>query len=267
MRCTPGTMKRGIRRILVTVLAVSASPELAFADQWACHVIQTGDTAARVAVHLTGRAEDRHRAWFQIADPAARRFVPKTHYDDIRPGWLACILQQSLTAAASGPRSRRAAITNMRAAALSQIADSLSATPIRPVGLALLFAATLLIWYVVDQYLTDRKAAIAHMARFGEAFIQEFERPLVQPRSSQRALHSQIRVQPDRARVEVLLAPTAGHRYPNLADHRKNVDYDIARVLGMLRGVSVTPGPLQQQGPWVVIPFDFKSRQPQAGVT
>lgn len=260
-------MKRGGRYVFVIILAFTVRTEPVFADGWACYVIKAGDTAAQVAVHLTGNAESRHRAWFQIADPAAVRFVPKAHYDDIRPGWLACILQKSLAAAAGSPRSGHAEITNRRSATFSQIADTLAAPPIRLGGLALLFAATLLIWYVVDQYWTDRQAAIAHLTRFGEAFIREFERPLVQPRSSARALHSQIRVQPDRARVEVLLAPAGGRRYPNLVDHRQNVEYDIARVLEVLRAQSFMSGALHQQGPWVVIPFEFKSRQQQAGVT
>jgi hypothetical protein len=65
----------------------------------------------------------------------------------------------------------------------------------------------------------------------------------------------------------VCLAPTGGRRYPNLADHRQNVEYDIARVLDVLGGQSLSIGPLHQQGPWVVIPLEFTSRQQQAGVT
>jgi hypothetical protein len=260
-------MTRGGRCVFVIIFAFAVSSEPVFADRWACYAIRAGDTAAQVAVHLTGKAENRHRAWFQIADPSGFRFVPKAHYDEIRPGWLACILQQSLTATASGPRSGPAAMTNRRPAALSQIADILAATPIRLGGLALFFAAALLMWYVVEQFWTDRQAAIGRMTRFGEAFIREFERPLIQPPSSERALQSRIRIQPDRARVEVFLAPAGGRRYPNLADHRQNVEYDLARVLDVLGGQSFSAGPLHQQGPWVVIPFEFKSRQQQAGVT
>jgi hypothetical protein len=257
-------MTRGRRWVFVIVLAFTVSSEPVFADRWTCYAIRAGDTAAQVAMHLTGKADNRHRAWFQIADPAAFRFVPKAHYDHIRPGWFACILQHSLTATASGPGS---GATSRGPAMPSQIADILAATPVRLGGLALLLAAALLVWYVVNQYWTDRQAAIGRMTRFGEAFIREFERPLIQPRSSERALHGQIRVQPDRARVEVFLAPTGGRRYPNLADHRQNVEYDIARVLDVLGGQSFSTGPLHQQGPWIVIPFEFKSGQQQAGVT
>ena len=240
-------MTRGGRCVCAIVLAFAARSEPLLADRWECYVIRTGDTAAQVAVHLTGNAENRYRPWFQIADPAVSTFVPKTSYNDIRPGWLACILQQSFGATANGPRS--------------------AATPLRLGGVALLFAAVLLLWYIVDQYWTDRQTTIARLSQFGETFVREFERPLVQHRSSERAVHSRIRVQPDRRRVEVLLAPAAGHRYPNLADHRQNVEYDVARVLDVLGGRAFAPGPLLQQGPWVIIPFEFTSHQEQAGVT
>jgi hypothetical protein len=233
------------RCLFVVMLALAVSTEPVSADRWECYVIRAGDTAAQAAVHLTGNAENRYRPWFQIADPTAG-FVAKNNYDDIRPGWLACILRQSLTAMASSPRS---------------------GIPIRLGGLALLLAAALLIWYIADQYWNDRQATIARMTRFGEAFIREFERPLVQPRSSDRALQSRLRLQADRARLEVLLAPLGGRRYPNLTDHRRNVEYDVARVLEVLGGQSFATGPLHQQGPWVVIPFEFKNHQQQAGVT
>jgi hypothetical protein len=260
-------MMRERRRVFVIILALAVSTEPVLADRWECYVIRAGDTAAQVAVHLTGNAANRHRPWFQIADPTASAFVAKTNYDDIRPGWAACILRQSLTATASDSRSSAAGMTNGTAKALSLVADTLAAIPNRLGGLALLFAATLLLWYIADQYWNDRQATIARLTRFGEAFIREFERPLVQPRSSDRALQSRMRLQPDRACLEVLLAPSGGRRYPNLTDHRRNVEYDVARVLEVLGGQSFATGPLHQQGPWVVIPFEFKNRQQQAGVT
>ena len=35
------------------------------------------------------------------------------------------------------------------------------------------------------------------------------------------------------AQLEILIAPGPGHHYPNLADHKHNVEYDINRVIGV----------------------------------
>ena len=37
------------------------------------------------------------------------------------------------------------------------------------------------------------------------------------------------------SRLDILLAPGAGRRYPNLSDHRSNVEYDVQRVLTLLK--------------------------------
>ena len=67
------------------------------------------------------------------------------------------------------------------------------------------------------------------MKHFAHRFVREFERPLIQ-QPTERPLRSRLRLSPARARVEILLAPGQGRRYPNLSDHRKNVEYDVVRV-------------------------------------
>jgi hypothetical protein len=64
----------------------------------------------------------------------------------------------------------------------------------------------------------------------------------------------------------VLLAPRDGRRYPNLADHRKNVEYDVTRVLQLMKDPPFVQGEMYTQGRWVVVPFQLKANPGQAGV-
>jgi hypothetical protein len=82
---------------------------------------------------------------------------------------------------------------------------------------AALGIATFLIWNSIDEYLTERKATVAAMKRFGERFVREFERPLFQPHLPGRPIQSQLRASPHRGRLDILLAPAGGKRYPNLS--------------------------------------------------
>ena len=135
--------------------------------------------------------------------------------------------------------------------------------------------ATLVLWVLlvllilfgirdIADYVTDRRAMQQLLTNFGQRFAQEFDRPL-RSSPSERVLDSELRVSPRESRVEVLLAPRDGRRYPNLADHRKNVEYDISRVLELLKNPPFVPGPLYAQGRWVVVPFQLKVHSKQAG--
>jgi hypothetical protein len=64
-----------------------------------------------------------------------------------------------------------------------------------------------------------------------------------------------LRCAPYRGRVDILLAPNRGHTYPNVVDHRKNLDYDIDRVLRIVRHRSFVAGEPYASSNWVVIPF------------
>jgi hypothetical protein len=103
------------------------------------------------------------------------------------------------------------------------------------------------------------------MQRFGETFILEFERPLFQPDRRERPIQSRLRASPERRQLEIFLAPNGRFRYPNLSDHKKNVEYDVARVLRMLRGQPFDCRPLYARGQWVVVPFQFRLSPKQAG--
>jgi hypothetical protein len=228
---------------LAMAITLPASTALT-AAQWSCYTIAAGDTAAYVAARITGSADTRHQPWFQIVDPARSGFVAKTRYDHIRPGWRACVLRASVAAA-----------PGEGAGAEGMVLDWLW------VAVALMFLIPFAGY--ADRYLQDRKAVIDVMTQFGEAFVREFERPLIEARAPARALRSRLRVRPHQAQVDVLLAPAGPRRYPNLADHRKNVAYDTERVLQALRHPPFVSGVPQQRGDWVVIPFQFQVRAQQ----
>ena len=78
-----------------------------------------------------------------------------------------------------------------------------------------------------------RRASLGVMRRFGARFISEFERPLFRS-AVDSPVKSRLRFAPARQRLEILLAPADGRTYPNLADHRRNVEYDVQRVLRLL---------------------------------
>jgi hypothetical protein len=60
-------------------------------------------------------------------------------------------------------------------------------------------------------------------------------------------------VSPHARRLDVVLRPAGGRHYPNLADHRTNVEYDIGRVLHTLHDDRFTPRRLSAEGRWVKV--------------
>ena len=120
-----------------------------------------------------------------------------------------------------------------------------------------LFFATVFAWLWIQDYLDGWHARACLLEHFGRSFIREFERPLRQQPGGKAAVQSQLRLLPRRNRLEVLLAPQQGWHYPNLADHRRNVEYDIERIIMLLGMRRMACGPLAARGPWVVIPFRF----------
>ena len=129
---------------------------------------------------------------------------------------------------------------------------------------ALVIVAALL-WQAVDRYLTKREKTIDVMRRFGERFVHEFEQPLLDAHADIRPIRSRLKANPDRGRLEILLAPAAGRRYPNLSDHKDNLAYDVGRVLRALRDRSFVGAPPYADGAWVVLSFHYHHRPGQAG--
>jgi hypothetical protein len=97
------------------------------------------------------------------------------------------------------------------------------------------------------------------MRGFGKRFVNEFERPLFRRHTGDPVIHSRLRVAARRRRLDILVAPSAGRSYPNLADHRNNVEYDVERILAQLGDRQFVHGPLHAEGDWVVIPFRFSN--------
>jgi hypothetical protein len=245
------------RYAAVIALAFAAGAELARAAGSTCFLIQPGDTAAYLALRLTGNVSARNEPWFQIVDPATARFIPKAQYNRIHPGWQVCIAEdraggELIPARRDVPRPARAVSADL----LRQF----TAVPGAEIWLgASLLIVALLVWRITDRYSTDRHVLVSMMTHFGRRFIREFERPLLRPGCASRALRSGLRFKPRQRRVEILLAPNDGRRYPNLSDHRKNVEYDVGRVLQTLGDDRFVGEQLSERGGWVVVRCRFKT--------
>jgi len=249
--------------LALALTLIESSP--AAAQEWRCTSIRHGDSAAALARRLTGDASNRLAPWFQIVDPATQTVVLKAGYDRIQPGWRACIAEVSL---APAPRQASGgSAPDWLDATLGTLIDRAREADSNVVlWLALVIAITL-VSSSVNDHVAAKKAVPDAIRRFAEEFVREFERPLLLPDERRRAVRARLRVNVSRRRLEVLLAPAAGRRYPNLSDHRSNVEYDIRRVTHQLRGPAVAGDALYAQGPWVVVPFEFPENSRQAGVT
>ena len=248
------------RRALPFVLIASSWATSAFGQGTICYSVQPGDTAARLAQRLTGSADARHLPGFQILDPATSMFVPKSRYDRIRSGWRVCV--------AAGMLSPRAGPVHV-----------FPPVPLAPAGrplsldvrvlwweIPLLVAVSGLVLVVTWNQIQHRRASLEIMSRFSGRFIQEFERPLFH-RTPDPVVKSRLRLAPRSRRLDILLAPANGRTYPNLVDHKRNVEYDVERVLQLLNDEPFVHGPLHAEGRWVVIPFHFEPNRQQEGVS
>jgi hypothetical protein len=245
------------------------SGELRPGSRLTCYVIQPGDTAAHLAQLFTGNTRSRHRPWFQIVNPATETYIPKSRYALIQSGWHVCVATEMLR---PGSAQARYPLVASTAPALLQTRIPRQRTAIYPtvlwwaVPLLVVVSGLVFTWLVAGKYLGERQASLDTMRGFGDRFIAEFERPLFRRCASEPAVKSRLRLTPRRQTVEVLLAPAEGRTYPNLVDHRRNVEYDVERVLQRLRDASFTNGPLSAEGPWVVIPFRLETGRQQEGV-
>jgi hypothetical protein len=243
-------------------LLVGSRPVLA--QPWACYTIQPGDTAASLALRIGGHVGHRHQSWFQIFDPAASRFIAKARYDRIRPGWLACVSVVN----GVGRTSTAAVVTGRPPPASFGITQTPGGIQLDSRWYLVMPLVTApFVWYFADRRWKGRRAVIGDMTRFAESFIREFERPLVQPNIASPPVRFRLRFKPRRGRLEVLLAPGAGRSYPNLSDHRRNVEYDMERVLHELHDQPFVSDSPRQQGQWVILPFHLKVHEKQEGVT
>ena len=264
------------------VLTLAAAPSAAYAESFVCYPLQRGDTASRLAKRITGDASNKYQPWFDIVDLSARS-VPKSQYDRVRSGWRACVLEQRLRR----PLEAGHAVTDVATGQSGSVASPPSTTTVRTipnvlqqssitlpsildvnpahVWLAAAMVVPSLGFLILGGYVHRRNDARVFMTQFAYLFVREFERPLLQE-AAEPAMRAQLRISPYRGRLEICLAPGRGRRYPNLSDHRKNLEYDVDRVVAALADESFVRGRLRMRDGWVVVPFRFSARLKQRGV-
>jgi hypothetical protein len=276
-------------------MLLAGAPPAAYAESLVCHSIRRGESAPQAARRITGDSRDAYQSWFQIRN-ASSRFVPKSQYNRIRVGWQACLLKPLVQRASAKDDDAvvSAALAGFPAAA-SVLSKPLpvSAAGVEPavlatrdegearqgpqsfafwvmrgighldvpmVWLGAAMVVPLVGWRLLDDHLVRRKTRTIVMRHFATRFVKEFERPL-KWLDEERPVRSRVRYSVRRGRVDILLAPGTGRRYPNLSDHTKNMEYDVARIMRALADRSFVNGPLYTQAGWVVVPFQFLVRR------
>jgi hypothetical protein len=271
MSCEPAPIKMVSRCALPFLLALAVFPSYASAET-VCHAIRGGETASQLARRITGDSRNKYRPWFQIMDRSSR-FVPKSQYDRIRPGWRACVVTEAIRSVSVEPvaeREEREAPVVAGGSPRPTVADAIRPV-VRGVDLTLVWLGAAVIvplfgWRIADDYMARRKAVLLVMRHYAHRFVREFERPLIQ-QPTELPLRARLRLRPARGRVDILLAPGEGRRYPNLSDHRKNLEYDVVRIVRLLGDDSFVRDPLYTHAEWVVVPFRFNMGQKHTGVS
>jgi len=300
MRCG---LTRIVRHAVPIVLILAAAPTTAFAQPVVCHAIGRGESATHVARRLTGDGWNAYKPWFQIMN-ASSRYIPKSQYNRVRAGWRACLIKSAMprmpanagnvialdapdvthvaavseTSDAARPPDLVQAPVVLAAAEDINVASDRSPSEtsgflraINDLDLTMVWlgAAVAVPWFgwrILDDHLTRRRTTAIVMRHFADRFGHEFERPLIWY-DNERPVRMRVRFSVQRGRMDILLAPGTGRRYPNLSDHKKNVEYDVARVVRTLADKSFVCGSLSTQAGWVVVPFRFKAGPKQSGVT
>jgi len=276
---------RNRRLPAVVLLLLCAAPPCAGAQQFVCYPIVRGDTPSRLARQLTGDAAAVYTHVFQIRDPARQMFVPKSHYRrPLSTHWQACVaigpvksvpLAYAPVVASAAPAVAPAtpAITSTPLAIMPAspaiTSAPLAITPAPPalapsdgsqddfVFIAQIGSALLLILFIcaaVGDRLAPRPIPPV-MQRAGEEFVIAFARPLIDSSSSVSPIQARLRFIRHAQQLEISIAPGVGRRYPNLVDHKRNVEYDVNRVMRVLGTPFVVSDRLRAAGKWVVVPI------------
>ncbi|MEO5819389.1 MAG: hypothetical protein ABIT71_02710 [Vicinamibacteraceae bacterium] len=249
---------------LAGVLLCIAAQDAHARKRVTCVTIRTDETVASVAHRATGDARNMQASWFQIVNPTTSRPVPKSRYGLIFAGWNACTTVDD-------------ALPELTIEPVAQVLSTPVAAdtpPSRPIAATF---ATVVVWgpaaiwgtvvvvfalscWLVDDYFAGRRDTMRAMKQYADRFVEEFERPLMQPHLSRRPIQSRVRFKPGRARFDVLLAPEpeVGLRYPNLTDHKSNVMYDVVRIQRALSEHAFESSRPYERGRWVVVPFRFR---------
>jgi hypothetical protein len=278
-------MKRVVWSALLIVL-VEASPTDAVAQSFVCYAMTRGESATHAARRVTGNGLNAYQQWFQIMDPSSR-FVPKSQYNRIGAGRRACVIKpaiHSVSSNANRVEAREAATvssvpTGSEAAAVFPAPEptplARAKAGVRPpraasnslrslggIDLTMLWLCSAMVvpwfgWRIVGDYLARRETTSIVVQCFVQRFVDEFERPLVRYGVGERPVRSRLRFGVRRGRFSILLAPGDGRVYPNLADHKKNVEYDVDRVMRVIADHSFVSGAPYTKAGWIVVPFQF----------
>jgi hypothetical protein len=298
MRFGSGLVTPVTRSALLVVLVLVGLPKDASTQSPpVCHAIRPGESATQAARRVTGDGRNAYQSWFQIMNPSSR-FVPKSQYNRVRAGWRACItkpvirsvssnanhtepskaarvsgapaasrLPEPLVASAAVARVDRGNGPNGKTqAAASDVFGRLGRVYLSVLWLCVGLVVPWVGWRIVDDYLARRKTAAILVRSFVHRFVDEFERPLIRYDPADRPVKSRLRYGARRGRFDILLAPGEGRRYPNLADHKMNVEYDVARVMRVLADDSFASGAPYTHAGWTVVPFRFTANPPQSGI-
>jgi hypothetical protein len=245
--------------VMATAAAASvtaAGPYDTTTERFHCYRIRAGDSAADIAKHLTGHRGDLSGSLFQIFD-SQRQLVPLAQYDKISPGWTVCLAEGRAPAAirTSVPAKPVASVPQMPAVA--ELLPTFYDPDVWWLASLVAVAATSL--FALNSW--RKQLALAHlMRRFGDEFVREFGRPWTRYRSAGPLPRARIRVNPRQSRIEILVAPSPGRTYPNLSDHRSNVEYDVLRITAALKRAAFVSDEPYSEGEWVVLPFQFTGR-------
>jgi hypothetical protein len=268
---------RWIRRLpTLVILFLCAAPPCLQAQKFLCSPIARADTAPRLARRLIGNSAAAYSHAFQIWDPARRMFVPKSHYSRLSTHWQACVAVGPVrrTPLAYAPIvASTAPVVAPAAPVVAPPGQTITSAPLavrlaRPgpapsdgshvdfVVIATSASAVLLILlvYVAVDSLAPRRIPPV-MQRAGERFVVAFARPLIDPSSRVPPIQARLRFIRRAQRLEISIAPGAGRRYPNLADHQRNVEYDVNRVMRLLGNHFVVSDRLRAAGKWVIVPI------------
>ena len=255
----------------VVLLVVCAAPPCVQAQQFVCWPIARGDTAFELSRRLIGDAAAVHSDTFQIRDPARKMFVPKSRYQRLSTDWQACVATGTVKAV---PRAYAPEVTLAAAPAVPEEPAITSAAlapmppPLRAVRAGypvpdLVFATTagasaLLVLFISAAAASSwrRPRPIPTLLqRAGEEFVTAFAAPLHDSFSTLPPIQTRLRYVRRKQQLEISIAPGPGRRYPNLVDHKRNVEYDVRRVMRLLGAPFVVGGRLRSSGRWVVVPI------------
>jgi hypothetical protein len=274
-----GTVRNRRRpKAVLLLLLICAAPALAEAQQFVCSPIARGDTVSRLARQLTGTPRAAYTHAFQIRDPARQLFVPKSQYRrPLSAGWEACVATEPVSApvayapVVASPASETSAASSLapREPMITAAPLSAASTPSAPeptaeppgsrtgvlVATIASAAAAMMLFYVVAGGLLAPRPVPPDLQRAGEEFVDAFARPLVDSASDAPPIRTRLRFVHRAGQLEISIAPGAGRRYPNLVDHKRNVEYDVKRVLRILGAEVVVSDRLRAAGKWVVVPI------------